>query len=97
MKKLEKKNSLETLAKAVAIIPVTEELLLTDLKLSEEAEDPRDHAMSVLQRHMFLPTEEWQFQVIATVSGVPADKLKTLFQLAQKQAAEMEEELKELR
>lgn len=68
-----------------------------DLKLSKEAEDPRDHAMSVLQKHMFLPTEEWQFQVIGIVSGVPAEKLKTLFQLAKKQAAEMEEELKELK
>jgi hypothetical protein len=91
MKKSENKSSLEILTEAVLIIPVTEKSLLTDLKLSAEAEDPRDHAMSVLQKHMFLPTEDWQFDVIAIVSGVPADKLKQLFELAQQSAAIMKE------
>lgn len=84
---MNKQSGLELLIKAVAIIPVTELDLLTDLKLSEEAEDPRDHAMSVLQKHMFLPTEEWQFQVIGIVSGVPSEKLKTLFNLAKLKVA----------
>ena len=43
--------------------------------------------MSVLQKHMFLPKENWEFEVISIMSGVPSEKLKTLFNLAKLKVA----------
>jgi len=63
------------------MIPETENFLITDLKLSEQSENVRSHAMSVLQKHMFIPKHEWEFKVISIISGFSSEKLKTLFNL----------------
>jgi hypothetical protein len=66
------------------------------LKLSLEEENIRSKAMSVLQQYMFVPSKEWQYEVISIVSGFQVNKLKVLFDLAKKQAEEMKEKLKDL-
>lgn len=55
--------------------------LLKDLNASVSAIDVKHEAMQVLQKHMFLPKEDWEFEVISIISGVLSEKLKTLFNL----------------
>lgn len=64
------------------MVPEDKELPLKDLNASVSALDVKHEAMQVLQKHMFLTKENWEFEVISIMSGVPSEKLKTLFNLA---------------
>lgn len=88
-----KKVLLDHIEAAIIVVPATEVQLLEDLNATKESKDPRSDAMDVLQKHMFSPTEKWQYEVIGIISGVPADKLEQLFEIARKSA----EILKEIR
>ena len=63
------------------MVPEDKDSLLKDLNASVSALDVKHEAMQVLQKHMFLPKEDWEFEVISIISGVLSEKLKTLFNL----------------
>lgn len=63
------------------MVPEDKDSLLKDLNASGSALDVKHEAMQVLQKHMFLPKEDWEFEVISIISGVLSEKLKTLFNL----------------
>jgi hypothetical protein len=88
------KDSLDNIEAAILVVPAIEVQLLADLNECKESKEPRSDAMDVLQKYMFSPTEEWQYKAIGIVSGVPADKLKQLFEMARK-SAEIMNEIKE--
>jgi len=79
---IDNKKALDRLKQLILLIPENKESLLKDLSASSSAIDVKHEAMQVLQKHMFLPKEEWEFEVISIMSGVPCEKLKTLFNLA---------------
>lgn len=69
------------------MVPEDRESLLKDLNASSSSLDVRHEVMETLQKHMFLPKENWEFEVISIMSGVPSEKLKTLFNLAKLKVA----------
>ena len=69
------------------MVPEDKESLINDLNASSSALDVKHEAMQVLQKHMFLPKEDWEFEVISIMSGVPSEKLKVLFNLVKLKVA----------
>lgn len=69
------------------MVPEDRESLLKDLNASSSSLDVKHEVMQILQKHMFLPKEDWEFEVISIMSGVPSEKLKTLFNLAKLKVA----------
>lgn len=69
------------------MVPEDKESLINDLNASSSALDVKHEAMNVLQKHMFLPKEDWEFEVISIMSGFPSEKLKVLFNLVKLKVA----------
>ena len=84
---IDNSKALDRLKQLILIVPGGKESLLKDLNASGSALDVRHEAMQVLQKHIFLPKEDWEFEVFSIMSGVPSEKLKILFNLAKLKVA----------
>lgn len=87
-KEINNNKALENLSKLITIIPKESTKLLADLNsIDKNGEDVRHEVMGVLEQHMFLPEEDWEFEAISITSGISSENLKSMFKLAKIKAA----------
>jgi hypothetical protein len=89
-------DQVKKVTNAMEFIPADDASELRDDLLTVlTSPSPREDAIDVLRKHMFVAKEDWQYEMIGIVSDMPADEIKKLFQAAIKADEEDKKRIEE--